>query len=346
MDQESEPEPMELGEEDQSLLFVFPTPDQSRVNLFTDFEGKRKMQWTPTPVPEQYLNSKKQTAKYTDPTLLPNYLDPIRKDRQILQDYMTMVGKASLLPFVVYQSPLLTMLTRGPNDQEARPAFTDTISLLNNLYVIIRYYAEFYPKQDHVNRKEKNRISNIYQQFLQDGKVADRYMEQQMDLIHARYAQTNEIKECITALLDLLVQFTFYLIHLYERIIWRVLVQPRLKTLQIELAHVLTPTSRPSFDSFDGEERKNFYVTALHYFAHKDAIRNADLVENGNKHLVRAWFSVDKLEERRAKYQNQLYAGWLDPETAYEYFQFTNLDYLLRQQPQDAYQQILREGEK
>jgi hypothetical protein len=318
---ESENIPMEIETETETenkqTLFEFPEPDPSR-SMLSKKGDELTMKWIATPA----RGKKGKKKKSQDPFIDLKLMMAIASNPELNADLLGKMSALPLLPIPVYQSPMYCMLARKGNGG-VKSRFTDSIVTIRNLALIMAYYQVVYPTIQKPNNDEENqRIVRIDKQFTSDLKIANDLLF--MDLANIFKNDNNDAndEEKTVMVLNMLIQFTLYYIHLQERFLYRATIQPKNKTLKIGLGQVMTQLKTPPLDVLPKEHQENFLEAVMRFFATKDTTMNQMLFKTNCKEDVRDWFNVNVFKNRRQKYNGQLFAGWLDPETATEYMQF------------------------
>ena len=329
----SEPCAMDLqkDKDDEIPMFVFPEPDMNHVQLL-EHNNVPLMRWIPTKIPQGLAGkkNKKKRKQYMDPIVDLRVMMAMQSNHDNNADLLCKLAALPLLPIPIYQSPLYCMIARqGKGGTKQR--FTDSIATTRNLGLLMEYYQVVYlgmPKEN--NDLENQRIRLIDQQFTDDlRRATDNLYEKIADLYHAYNEQDNQ-KELVISCIQMITQFTFYYIHLQERFLYRALVQPKNTCLKIPLEQVLTPNKIVNIRQLPAQQLNTFPDAIMRYFATKDHVTNRELLQTGNKHMTKEWFNVADFQRRHAKYQKVLYAGWLDPETATEYFKYLDVNNVIR----------------
>lgn len=323
-------QPMDLAEDEAPAfknVYTFPKPNLSHVELIRQ-QNNMYMRWRPTPVPSN-INTKgkkgrKLREKYRDPVMSPKILSSMTSNRENMADLFGKLAGMYLLPIAMYQSPLVAMLCRE-GKEGISSGFTDFFTLSTLLGLMMEYYQVMYVRQLNTPEDEVARIKHIESQYDRFRKGGNDKLQHDLQAIYTAYKASEpctpqQTQEAIERVLQTLITYTFYVIHLQEMFLYRAIVQPRNRLLKIKLEHILTPNQALNIQILNARDQHTFMNHIDTYFATKTLIVNRVLSNAGQDARRQEWFHVSQFEQRRQMHADELYMGWLDVVTAHEYF--------------------------
>jgi len=238
--------------------------------------------------------------------IFPHELNGYNVDETLRKELSKQVYSRNMLPMVVHSSPLLCYII----NQEWMDAYTDSIKTSSLLQNIINCYG--YPGYEwYDNNKEQ--IQNAHATY---GKDAIKMEKRVFDIIKHIKVQfdTKKIneKEALTKFIETMQRATIDYINLLER---RVMMM-----FGIDMP-LLTPMLAPTFDKLKKEDQQKTPEFFCHFYQTKELLRNVfDNTENVK------WFDIEDIKTRLVTCpKEELFCGYLDRLTMWEYFKFMDL---------------------
>lgn len=322
-EEEEEVQPMEIEDdvvpenEDSAELFVFPEPTP----LIIYNPSHQRVSFD--------INKKLQP---TFPEIDPAWLAGIEADEITNITAKRSISAHPMIPMPVFASPVLLYLNAKSLNKIWSNPVANAVSVLVRLkqvsFGIMKGCIPFHP--DVTNEMPQK----CYNELLTQIKLNSNTQEDRINDLTKRYAESNfgdnvTREECLWQFIFYLEEYTFNLIHLYERYIYQTIIQPHNTPLcTIELSDILTPKKQifcddPSVICYVND----FFQTKILLFRARDCLSDVGF---DTEQLP---YRIEVVGNKFVNYncpKDSVYKGYIDLLTIYEYWRFTDVDNLIK----------------
>lgn len=253
-------------------------------------------------------------------------LNAYQSDAAITADDWTYVYSRCLLPMMLFQSPVYLWLKYEPKDSKTwqQGRYENSITVFYTLRGIINCFGRI-PSMP-VYQAHSQRCQAAYNTYMVEVEGREERLFEEVAAIQRAFVggQVNE-REALWRFLQTLEIFTLNMINIAEKAVMTIL----------DLKNI--PLSQPVFPEINQVPRQQLdqlLKESAVFFKAKEDITNTRLEKaaggDGSHFVTKTFFNMDNYNERIPNTrQDELYRGYIDRTTAWEYFKFMDIEEIL-----------------
>lgn len=223
------------------------------------------------------------------------------------------VYSKNILPMPVEFSPILVYMDK----KNWQNRFIDSISVLSLFRLIMEVYI-INPIPLDFTTENKERIESAYHEFIDKMTELD---YKQKDIVNKIYETFRDCKkeynekQALTDFIRSMQEYTFNVLNLYEMLFHKSF------DLKYPVEWFLTPHVVYTRNELPNPQK--FPVFYCQCYAKKQELWNGNMQKNDKDHKDKIFFNLEEMKTRLDKLPaDQIFNGYVDRETAFEYLQF------------------------
>lgn len=249
-----------------------------------------------------------------DHPIHPSLLSAFNSNMEYKQEYMSqLLYSRHFLLMPCHRSPLMTLI-KAPGKWIYR--FTNSFAVLSEMLTIIQCFTANPELKYYVEHKDHLDLCRA--KWIEATEKIDSDMNEKVQPFYGRQ-DLNE-KQKLEQFIAIMESITLRRIHSYEMCI--------AKMFNINPEGMLTPKICPPASMLHEDDQKMISKVMCHFFMMKQSIMNDRLkLSTGDDFKEVKYFDLKDMEVRlQSTPKEEIYKGYLDRYTAWEFFQFMKIE--------------------